>query len=125
MSAIDADAHVVECEGTFDFIDPEFHDLKPRVMVQQTGDVVGELADLGAVRLHADRVNHGVGAAAVGDAADRLDHVVAVAQVEDLDTALARPLEPLRHQVDPDHLLEGIRRFASERAARLARLVPA
>jgi len=40
MSAIDADAHVVECEGTFDFIDPEFHDLKPRVMVQQTGDVV-------------------------------------------------------------------------------------
>jgi len=40
MSAIDADAHVVECEGTFDFLDPEFHDYKPRVMVQQTGDVV-------------------------------------------------------------------------------------
>ncbi len=40
MGSIDADAHVVECERTFDYIDPEFHDYKPRVMVQKTEDVV-------------------------------------------------------------------------------------
>ncbi|MDX1484274.1 MAG: amidohydrolase family protein [Alphaproteobacteria bacterium] len=40
MSAIDADAHVVECEATFDYVDPEFHDLKPRVMWQQSEDVL-------------------------------------------------------------------------------------
>ncbi len=40
MGAIDADAHVVECEKTFDYIDPEFHDLRPRVMVQKSEDVV-------------------------------------------------------------------------------------
>ena len=40
MGAIDAEAHVVECEKTFDYIDPEFHDLRPRVMVQKSDDVV-------------------------------------------------------------------------------------
>ncbi len=40
MSAIDADAHVIECEATFDHLDPEYRDLKPRVMVQRTEDVV-------------------------------------------------------------------------------------
>jgi predicted TIM-barrel fold metal-dependent hydrolase len=39
MGAIDSDAHVVECEHTFDYIDPEFYDLKPRTMVQKTSDV--------------------------------------------------------------------------------------
>ena len=38
MGAIDSDAHVVECEKTFDYVDPEFHDLKPRVMVQKSTD---------------------------------------------------------------------------------------
>ena len=38
MGAIDADAHVVECERTFDYIDPEYQDLKPRVMVPKTDD---------------------------------------------------------------------------------------
>ncbi|MEE8140430.1 MAG: amidohydrolase family protein, partial [Alphaproteobacteria bacterium] len=40
MGAIDADAHVVECEKTFEYLDPEFQDYKPRVMVQKTEDVV-------------------------------------------------------------------------------------
>ena len=40
MGAIDADAHVVECEKTFEYLDPEFHDYKPRVMMQKTEDVV-------------------------------------------------------------------------------------
>ncbi len=40
MGAIDADTHVVECEKTFEYIDPEFHSYKPRVMVQKTDDVV-------------------------------------------------------------------------------------
>ncbi|MDX1483524.1 MAG: amidohydrolase family protein [Alphaproteobacteria bacterium] len=40
MGAMDADAHVVECEATFEYLDPEFHDYKPRVMVQKTDDVV-------------------------------------------------------------------------------------
>jgi predicted TIM-barrel fold metal-dependent hydrolase len=38
MSAIDSDAHVVECEATFDYIDPEYHDYKPRVMLQKDDD---------------------------------------------------------------------------------------
>ena len=40
MGAIDSDAHVVECEKTFEYLDPEFDDYKPRVMVQKTDDVV-------------------------------------------------------------------------------------
>lgn len=40
MGAIDSDAHVVECEKTFEYIDPEYHDYKPRVMVQKTSDVL-------------------------------------------------------------------------------------
>ena len=36
MGAIDADARVVECEKTFEYIDPEYHDYKPRVMMQKT-----------------------------------------------------------------------------------------
>ncbi len=40
MGAIDSDAHVVECEKTFEYIDPEYIDYKPRVMVQKTSDVV-------------------------------------------------------------------------------------
>jgi predicted TIM-barrel fold metal-dependent hydrolase len=40
MGAIDADAHVVECEKTFEYIEPEYKDLKPRVMVQKTDDVI-------------------------------------------------------------------------------------
>jgi predicted TIM-barrel fold metal-dependent hydrolase len=39
MGAIDADAHVVECERTFEYLDPEFMDYKPRIMVQKTSDV--------------------------------------------------------------------------------------
>ncbi len=40
MGAIDADAHVIECEKTFEYIDPEYHDYKPRVMVQKSENVV-------------------------------------------------------------------------------------
>ena len=31
MGAIDADAHVIECERTFDFLDPEFARYRPLV----------------------------------------------------------------------------------------------
>ena len=40
MGAIDADAHVIECEKTFEYIDPEYHDYKPRVMVQKSENVM-------------------------------------------------------------------------------------
>jgi predicted TIM-barrel fold metal-dependent hydrolase len=39
MGAIDADAHVVECEQTFEYLPNEYKDYKPRVMVQKTSDV--------------------------------------------------------------------------------------
>jgi len=35
MGAIDADAHVIECEATFDYIDAAHRGLKPRVMVDK------------------------------------------------------------------------------------------
>jgi predicted TIM-barrel fold metal-dependent hydrolase len=39
MKTIDADAHVVECEATFDYIDKEYREYKPRVVVQKSDDV--------------------------------------------------------------------------------------
>ena len=32
MGSVDADAHVVECEHTFDFLDPEFEKHRPLVV---------------------------------------------------------------------------------------------
>ena len=32
MGSIDADAHVVECESTFNFLDPEFEKYRPLVV---------------------------------------------------------------------------------------------
>ena len=32
MGSIDSDAHVIECERTFDFLDPEFEKLRPVVV---------------------------------------------------------------------------------------------
>ena len=39
MGSIDADAHVVECERTFDFLDPEFEKYRPRVVTTKKGGV--------------------------------------------------------------------------------------
>ena len=39
MGSIDADAHVVECERTFDFLDPEFENYRPRVVTTKEGGV--------------------------------------------------------------------------------------
>jgi predicted TIM-barrel fold metal-dependent hydrolase len=39
MGSIDADAHVVECEQTFEYLPAEYKEYKPRVMVQKTSDV--------------------------------------------------------------------------------------
>lgn len=36
MGAIDADAHVVECERTFDYIEPEFISYKPRILTEKS-----------------------------------------------------------------------------------------
>ena len=68
------------------------------------GHRVRQLADRGAVGLHADRVDHRVRPAAVGHVADRVGQVVVVlAEVDRLDAAPARALEPLGDQVDADH----------------------
>ncbi len=37
MGSIDADAHVVECETTFDFIDPDYEHLRPMVVMRKAG----------------------------------------------------------------------------------------
>ena len=55
MGAIDADAHVVECERTSEYIDPEYLDLKPRVMVPKTDDMV-ELDNEGLAQQRESRV---------------------------------------------------------------------
>jgi predicted TIM-barrel fold metal-dependent hydrolase len=39
MGAIDADAHVIECEATFEHIDPAFRRYKPWITTQRTADV--------------------------------------------------------------------------------------
>ena len=36
MGSIDSDAHVIECEATFDYMDPEFEHLKPMVVVRKS-----------------------------------------------------------------------------------------
>ena len=36
MGSIDADAHVIECETTFEYMDPEFEHLKPMVVVRKS-----------------------------------------------------------------------------------------
>lgn len=38
MSTIDADAHVIECEATFEHMDPQLRKYRPRVMVQKSYD---------------------------------------------------------------------------------------
>jgi hypothetical protein len=55
------------------------------------------------VGLEPDRVDDGVGAATTGQLAHGLADVVGLIEVEHLDTSRPRALEPLRHQVDPDH----------------------
>ena len=35
MGSIDSDAHVVECEATFDYLDPEFEKYRPLVVQLQ------------------------------------------------------------------------------------------
>ena len=39
MGAIDADAHVIECEATFEHLDPEFRRFKPWITVKKSADV--------------------------------------------------------------------------------------
>ena len=56
-----------------------------------------------AVRLHPDRVDHRVGAAAVGQPAQRVADVVLVGGVEHLDPVRPRADDPLRDEVDADH----------------------
>ena len=38
MGSIDSDAHVIECERTFEYMDPESEHLKPMVVVQKSGE---------------------------------------------------------------------------------------
>ena len=40
MGAIDADAHVIECQATFEHLDPEFRRFKPWITTKTTSDVV-------------------------------------------------------------------------------------
>ena len=38
MGSIDSDAHVVECESTFNFLDPEFEKYRPLVVQSKRSD---------------------------------------------------------------------------------------
>jgi aminocarboxymuconate-semialdehyde decarboxylase len=40
MPAIDADAHVIECEETFDYIDPDFSNYKPWVILEKDDEAL-------------------------------------------------------------------------------------
>ncbi len=40
MTTIDVDAHVVECEATFEYIEPEFSRFKPQVMIHKNQEDV-------------------------------------------------------------------------------------
>lgn len=39
MGAIDSDAHVIECETTFSYIEPAYRQYKPWVTVKKSDDV--------------------------------------------------------------------------------------
>jgi hypothetical protein len=56
------------------------------------------------VRLHADRVDDRVGAAAAGELAHRLGHVLDLADVDRLHAVALRAPEPLGYEVEPDDL---------------------
>src|SRR5215210_5264380 len=77
---------------------------------QQADEGLGHLAPAGAVRLHADGVDDGVGAPPVCHLADGLRNVVVVAQVYRLDPVAAGHVQALWHEVhayDPVALVPG------------------
>ena len=56
--------------------------------------------------LHADGVDHGIGTASLGHLAHRGDDVgvaIELVQIEHVDPARSRPLQPLGHEVDRNH----------------------
>ncbi len=57
------------------------------------------------MRLHADRVDHPVGATAIGHLPDHLRHVFVLGRVDRLDAVAAGHLQALRYGIDPDHRL--------------------
>jgi hypothetical protein len=95
-------------------VDPGLlHELLRHGVRQQTRHLLRELGARRAVRLHAHRVDHGVGAAAVGQLADHLGEVILVLkQVEHLGPAPADALEPLGHEIDADHAVTPVERYA-------------
>ena len=90
MGAIDADAHVIECEATFDYIDDGHRDLKPRVMVEKDTDGLkqGNAGNLQKEywvldgRIHTKELNLDLnisqGSRELTDVQDRLDHMDAL-----------------------------------------------
>ena len=69
---------------------------------QQAGHLLGQLADRRAVGLHADRVDHRVGAAAVGELAQRVADVVDVVECRRVSMPWrSRQREPLGHESMP------------------------
>ena len=78
------------------------HRLRDRVG-QQAGHLLHDLRAAGAVGLHADGVDDGVGASATGGLADDVAHaadVLGVVEVERLGAERLDAGEPLRHAVD-------------------------
>ncbi len=61
------------------------------------------------MRLHADRVDHGVRPAAVGQLTDRARQVVLAREIEHLEAATTHALQPLGHQVHADHAITAMR----------------
>ncbi len=79
------------------------HRLARNEVRQQANGVLDQLIDQGAVRLHADGVDHRVRAQTAGDVADRVTEVVDRIEIDGLDAAFLRPRQPFRDPVDADH----------------------
>jgi predicted TIM-barrel fold metal-dependent hydrolase len=104
MGAIDADAHVIETEATFAYVDDQYRDLKPRVMVEKdesrakegnAGNLQREYWVLDG-RIHTKELNMDLGISQgsreMTDVQARLDHMDAL----DIDVQVLYPTLFLR-----------------------------
>ena len=81
----------------------DVHQLLPEGVGQEAGQILGQLRDRSAVRLHADSVDGGVGPAAFRALPDGRANVGVRVQIERLGPVAPSHLEPLGHEVNADH----------------------